>query len=426
MASGALVLQTGTAANLTITGSGNALSELGLNTGVTQARAGGVASTTALVGTTLLSGTNPSAAGALTTGFTAGDTLTVDGKTLTFVTGTAGANQISVTGTVANLLSAIDTASGGTGSTVSGGGIVLHTGTINGTLSISSSDTAALTALGLTGGVSQAATGAGPSLSGEVLSIAATGGGTATNITFGTGAGQVSSLNQLNSALAANNLQATINPTGVITLTTSNNAASSTIGAITGTATAAGQAFAGLTAVAPVSDPNAQATRAGLIAQYNNILQQIDTTSQDSSFNGINLLEGDTLNLTFDETGKSTLAIQGVTFNTAGLGLSTLVIGTDFLDSNSANKVLSSLSNVSTTLRSEASNLGSNLSIVQIRQDFSKNLINVLQTGASNLTLADTNEEAANSQALSTRQSIAVSALALANQSQQSVLQLLR
>jgi len=67
------------------------------------------------------------------------------------------------------------------------------------------------------------------------------------------------------------------------------------------------------------------------------------------------------------------------------------------------------------TLRSEASSLGSNLSIVQIRQDFSKNLINVLQTGSSNLTLADTNEEAANSQALSTRQSIAVSALALSN-----------
>ena len=55
-----------------------------------------------------------------------------------------------------------------------------------------------------------------------------------------------------------------------------------------------------------------------------------------------------------------------------------------------------------------------------------QNLINVLQTGSTNLTIADTNEEAANSQALSTRQSIAVSALALANQSQQSVLQLLR
>jgi hypothetical protein len=53
-------------------------------------------------------------------------------------------------------------------------------------------------------------------------------------------------------------------------------------------------------------------------------------------------------------------------------------------------------------LRTEASALGSNLSILQIRQDFSKNLINVLQTGSSNLTLADTNEEAANRQALLT------------------------
>jgi flagellin-like hook-associated protein FlgL len=87
---------------------------------------------------------------------------------------------------------------------------------------------------------------------------------------------------------------------------------------------------------------------------------------------------------------------------------------------------LTNLSDASTKLRSQASSFGSNLSVVQIRQDFSKSLINVLQTGASNLTLADTNEEAANSQALSTRQSIAVSALSLANQSQQGVLQLLR
>jgi flagellin-like hook-associated protein FlgL len=156
------------------------------------------------------------------------------------------------------------------------------------------------------------------------------------------------------------------------------------------------------------------------------VLAQINTTAQDASFNGVNLLNGDTHKLVFNETGKSTLSITGVTFNQAGLGLSTLVSGTDFLDNSSANKALTALSTASSTLRAEASTLGSNLSIVQIRQDFNKNLINVLQTGSSNLTLADTNEEAANSQALSTRQSIAVSALALANQSQASVLQLLR
>ena len=164
-------------------------------------------------------------------------------------------------------------------------------------------------------------------------------------------------------------------------------------------------------------DPTAQLIRANLVAQYNNILDQITTTSQDASFNGINLLNGDQLKLTFNETGTSTLKIQGVTFNAAGLGLSKLTAGTDFLDNASANTAITSLDTASSTLRTEASTLGSNLSIVQIRQDFSKNLINVLQTGSSNLTLADTNEEAANSQALSTRQSIAVSALALANQS---------
>jgi len=345
----------------------------------------------------------------------------VNGTTFTFVAGaTSTGTSIGVGDSVGHLLAAIDAVTGtSVASSVSGGKVTLNTGTTS-NLVISGS---ALAKIGLVAGTTALTP---PALSGETLTIGATGGGTATSVTFGAGAGQISTLNQLNAALAANNLQAGISTTGVINIVTSNDAASSTIGTIGGTAAASGQAFNSLTAAAAVADPNSQAARANLIAQYNNVLQQINTTSQDSSFNGINLLNGDTLKLTFNETGKSTLNIIGVTFNIAGLGLSTLTTGTDFLDNSSANKVLTSLGAASTTLRSEASSLGSNLSIVQIRQDFSKNLINVLQTGSSNLTLADTNEEAANSQALSTRQSIAVSALALANQSQQSVLQLLR
>ena len=257
--------------------------------------------------------------------------------------------------------------------------------------------------------------------SGDVLAIAATGGGTATSITFTAN----ESLAQLNTALAANNLTASLDSANKLVITTTNDAASSTIGAVTYTNTGGGTVTFGAVG-APVADPASQAIRASLVAQYNNIITQISTTAQDSSFNGINLLNGDTLKLTFNETGKSTLNITGVTYNAAGLGLAPLVAGTDFLDNNSANATLAKISAASSALRTEASSLGSNLSVVQIRQDFSKNLINVLQTGSSNLTLADTNQEAANSQALSTRQSIAVSALALANQSQQSVLQLLR
>ncbi len=358
-------------------------------------------------------------------------TLIVDGKTITFSTATtsettdaSGNITIGVgagsTASVGTVLSAIDTLSGniGTASSISAGKLVLHTGTVQ-ALTLGGTD---LAQFGINGAGIATTQLTPPTLQGETLTIASTGGGTPTNLTFGTLSGQIATLNELNTALAANNLQASISTTGQINIVTANNAASSTIGTVGGTASV----FTAGTPPGPISDPNSQATRSNLVVQYNNVLQQINTTAQDSSFNGINLLNGDTLSLVFDETGASKLSITGVTFNDAGLGLSTLTQGIDFLDSNSANKVLGQLTAASTTLRSEASALGSNLSIVQIRQDFNKNLINVLQTGASNLTLADPNQEAANSQALSTRQSIAVSALALANQSQQSVLQLLR
>ncbi len=256
---------------------------------------------------------------------------------------------------------------------------------------------------------------------GDVLTIASTGGGTATSITFGAS----ESLDQLNVALAANNLSASLDSANKLVITTTNDAASSTIGVVAYPGAGTGTLTFGAVA-APVADAASQIIRANLVSQYNNVITQITTTAQDSSFNGINLLNGDDLKLTFNETGKSTLTIKGVTFNAAGLGLAPLVAGTDFLDSASAKATMAKITSASDALRTQASTLGSNLSIVQIRQDFSKNLINVLQTGSANLTLADTNEEAANSQALATRQSIAVSALALANQAQASVLQLLR
>ncbi len=291
------------------------------------------------------------------------------------------------------------------------------------------------TTVGAVGSASDLTTGGTTSLQSKtVIFTPAT--GSALTLTFSNvaGAGNVNSLDALNTALstAGIGITASVSSTGFLTFTSTNDNASQSItvagGAAANTVQITGTTVAAIVAGSgtPVADAASQTIRANLVSQYNNVIQQITTTSQDASFNGINLLNGDDLKLTFNETGKSTLNIKGVTFNAAGLGLSSLVSGTDFLDNASANNALSLLGAASTTLRTEASALGSNLSIVQLRQDFSKNLINVLQTGASNLTLADTNEEAANSQALATRQSIAVSALALANQSQQSVLQLLR
>src|SRR6266700_5927588 len=185
---------------------------------------------------------------------------------------------------------------------------------------------------------------------GDVLTIASTGGGTPTSITFGAN----ESLDQLNAALGPNNLSAGLDANNKLVITTLNDAASKTIGAVTYTNSGGGTVTFGAVNP-PIADVNSQVTRANLVAQYNNIIAQITTTSQDASFNGINLLNGDNLKLTFDETGKSTLNITGVTYNAAGLGLGSLTSGTDFLDNTSANAALTKLSSASTTLRTEAS-----------------------------------------------------------------------
>jgi len=51
-------------------------------------------------------------------------------------------------------------------------------------------------------------------------------------------------------------------------------------------------------------------------------------------------------------------------------------------------------------------------------------MVNTLETGAAKLTLADTNEEGANLLALQTRQSLGTTALSIAAQGEQNVLQL--
>ena len=71
-----------------------------------------------------------------------------------------------------------------------------------------------------------------------------------------------------------------------------------------------------------------------------------------------------------------------------------------------------------------ASTFGSNLSVAQTRQDFTKEMVNTLTTGADNLVLADSNEEGAKLLALNTRQQLSQTALSLASQADQSVLRL--
>jgi flagellin-like hook-associated protein FlgL len=178
------------------------------------------------------------------------------------------------------------------------------------------------------------------------------------------------------------------------------------------------------------SEIGGNTVRKNLVNQFNELRDQLDKFADDASFNGINLLRGDKLKLTFNETGTSTIDIQAknedgdpIAVNNASLGIEH-VVDSDFDADTTLDAKLDVLGTALLKLRSLASSFGSNLSIVQNRTDFTKKMINTLETGAANLTLADTNEEAANLLALQTRQQLSSTALSMASQADQAVLRL--
>ena len=170
------------------------------------------------------------------------------------------------------------------------------------------------------------------------------------------------------------------------------------------------------------TDDAAARTAAG--TAFNDILRQIEGLAEDSSFNGTNLLEGDSLQVVFNESGDNTLTVTGVDLSTASASAGLNLADVTFSDDTSINAALSAVDGALNTVRSTAASLGADLSTIQIRQDFTSNLINSLEAGAGDLTLADLNEEGANLLTLQTRQQLASTSLSFATQSDQSVLSL--
>ena len=274
--------------------------------------------------------------------------------------------------------------------------------------------------------------------------------------------------------------------------------------------------------------------RATAAEAFDDILRQIELLADDASFNGTNLLQGDDLQVVFNEDGSSSLTVEGFNFTDAAAGLgvenqsgaavaatpaslnisgltftagqtATIQVGSlavdvdftagagatltaaeaeaqinaaiagnatlagsstaaaggnitsdfgdititnngaaagttvggaggstafgpgsggDFATDTQINITLSALDGAFSSLRSAAASLGSDLSTIQIRQDFTAALINTLEAGSGDLTLADLNEEGANLLTLQTRQQLASTSLSFATQADQNVLSL--
>lgn len=170
------------------------------------------------------------------------------------------------------------------------------------------------------------------------------------------------------------------------------------------------------------SATNGNNERATYAKQFDGVLTQIDQLVKDTSYKGINLLNGDDLTVNFNETRTSFLEIKGVTFDSKGIGLT--VSDNEWKGNADIDKALTQIEKATSLLRAQASEFGQNLATVTTRQDFTETMINNLVSGSDKLTLADMNEEAANMLALQTRQQLATNSLSLASQAAQSVLRL--
>jgi flagellin len=171
------------------------------------------------------------------------------------------------------------------------------------------------------------------------------------------------------------------------------------------------------------SDANERST---YTTTFNELLSQISQLASDSGYRGTNLLTAGSQTVEFGQrTNSATLQING--FNSTATGL-TAQSGTAVAWSVSGAIAISSssgeLESALSFLRSKSSSLSANLSVVTTRQDFTNSMINTLQTGADNLTLADTNEEGANMLMLQTRQNLGITSLSMASQAAQAVLRL--
>jgi len=257
-------------------------------------------------------------------------------------------------------------------------------------------------------------------ISGTTLTVQV-GSDTTHTLTFGSGSGQIATSAELTSALSGfGDVTASLNSSNQLQFTPTSTS-SITLGGTPSAAALFGINLGTYNPTATVVTPSS--TRSTLQTNFNNLLTQIDQLAGDASYNGINLLTNNNLTVVFNETDTSSLFIQGVNDKSAGLGLSQLN-ASQFQDNNSINTVIGGINAAISSVRSQTQTFGSNSGTITTRQSFEQNMINTLQTGSSNLVLADQNQESANLLTLQTQQQLEISALSIANQANQSVLKL--
>jgi len=180
-------------------------------------------------------------------------------------------------------------------------------------------------------------------------------------------------------------------------------------------------------ALAQQAESTTNTTQIGnLQTQYNQLQSQLsELTQNDANYQGTNLLSGvagNNLTINFNADGTSNITISSTDTTAAAYQP---VAATSW--ASGASNIQASETAAATAVTNYnglAQTLGSYSALITTRQNFTTQLANIFTTGANNLTNADMNAESADLLALQTQQGLSISALSIANQSNQSILRL--
>ncbi|MBW8734947.1 MAG: flagellin [Asticcacaulis sp.] len=168
-------------------------------------------------------------------------------------------------------------------------------------------------------------------------------------------------------------------------------------------------------------------SRNALNANFTALRDQITTIVKNAVFNGFNLVDGSTNQITAlasaDGTRRITTAAQNMKLSGAIVTLkSTATISTQAKASTLVATIQTSLTNVNSAL----AKLSSGAAKFSIQATFSQKLSDTLTAGIGNLVDANMAQESAMLQSLQVKQQLGVQALSIANQQPQTILSLFR
>ena len=169
------------------------------------------------------------------------------------------------------------------------------------------------------------------------------------------------------------------------------------------------------------------ASRQAINANFTALRDQITTIVKNAVFNGFNLVDGSTTQITAlasaDGSRRITTAAQNMKLSGAIVTLkSTATISTQAKASTLVATIQTSLTNVNSAM----AKLSSGAAKFSIQATFSQKLSDTLTTGIGNLVDANMAQESAMLQSLQVKQQLGVQALSIANQAPQTILGLFR